>query len=277
LQLWPGHGSGSACGKALGAVPESTVGYELRFNPSIQASDSEQHFVDYILDGQPEPPLYFARMKVENRGGPAVLGALPQPQKMKAKELVSMAGEDGKVVLDTRDKLAFMQAHIKGSLLSPFNKQFNTIAGSYIKEDEEIFLIIDEERVEEAVRDLIRIGLDRVAGYITPDELEEYHQKEGGLESIETIDFEKVAELLKNDENSVLDVRKATEFNEGHIAGAEHIAHTRLADRGDELDKNKTWLVHCKSGGRASVSSAYLAREGYQVKYIKDRIEKVVK
>ncbi|HET6527790.1 MAG TPA: MBL fold metallo-hydrolase [Balneolaceae bacterium] len=274
LQLWPGHGAGSACGKALGAVPESTVGYELRFNPSIRASDSEQHFVDYILDGQPEPPLYFARMKAENRGGPAVLGKLPRPGKMEAGDVVSLANEEGKVVLDTRDKLKFMQAHIKGSLLSPFNKQFNTIAGSYINKGETIYLIIDEENVEEAVRDLVRIGLDDIAGYITPEELEAYGQKEDGLESIETIDFDRVAKLLKDDENRVLDVRKATEFNAGHIAGAENIAHTRLADREKELDKDKTWLVHCKSGGRASVAAAQLESEGYKVKYIKDKIEK---
>ncbi|HEX6981746.1 MAG TPA: MBL fold metallo-hydrolase [Balneolaceae bacterium] len=274
LQLWPGHGAGSACGKALGAVPESTVGYELRFNPSIQASESEQGFVDYILDGQPEPPLYFARMKAENRSGPPVLGTLPQPQKMEAGEVASLAKKEGKTVLDTRDRMKFMQGHIEGSLLSPFNKQFNTIAGSYIPKEETIYLVIDEENVEVAVRDLVRIGLDDIAGYITPDELEAYHQKEDGLESIETINFEKTAELLKNDENRVLDVRRITEYNEGHIAGAENIAHTRLADRADELDKSKTWLVHCKSGGRASVAAALLDSEGYKVKYIKDKIEK---
>lgn len=274
LQLWPGHGAGSACGKALGAVPESTVGYELRFNPSIQASDSEQHFVDYILDGQPEPPLYFARMKRDNRRGPKVLGKLPQPEQMEAEAIASLAKEEGNAVLDTRDKMEFMRAHIKGSLLSPFNKQFNTIAGSYIKEDETIYLIIDEEKVEEAVRDLIRIGLDHIDGYITPEALQAYHQKTGEWTSIETIDFEKTAELLKDDENQVLDVRKVTEYSEGHIAGAEHIAHTRLAAHIHELNKDKTWLVHCKSGGRASVASAMLEREGYKVKYVKDKIEK---
>jgi hydroxyacylglutathione hydrolase len=101
LQLWPGHGAGSACGKALGAVPQSTVGYEKRFNPAIQAAESEQRFFGYVLEGQPEPPLYFARMKRLNKEGPPVLGALPRPRELGAEEL---RGIDAKktAVLDTR-------------------------------------------------------------------------------------------------------------------------------------------------------------------------------
>src|SRR5699024_9427949 len=144
--------------------------------------------------------------------GPAVLGKLPQPRKMDVDEITALAKEKGNAVVDTRNKQEFMRAHIKGSLLSPFNKQFNTIAGSYISEDDTIYLIIDEEDVEEAVRDLIRIGLDRIEGYITPADLETFQQKGGSLESIETIDFDKTAELLNDDENRILDVRRVTEF-----------------------------------------------------------------
>ena len=87
VQVWPGHGAGSACGKALGAVPMSTIGYEMRFNPAIRAATSEDEFVDFILSWQPEPPLYFATMKKLNKVGPPVLGGVPQPKRMKATEL----------------------------------------------------------------------------------------------------------------------------------------------------------------------------------------------
>ncbi|MDX1585138.1 MAG: MBL fold metallo-hydrolase, partial [Balneolaceae bacterium] len=119
LQVWPGHGAGSACGKALGAVPESSVGYELRFNNSIKAADSEQHFVDYILEGQPEPPLYFARMKRDNRKGPKILEKLPQPERMSIDAIQKAASNEGNVILDTRERLAFMGGHLAGSLLAP--------------------------------------------------------------------------------------------------------------------------------------------------------------
>lgn len=273
LQVWPGHGAGSACGKALGSIPESTVGYELRFNPSILASGSEQHFVDYILEGQPEPPLYFARMKRDNRGGPAVLGTIPNPPKMSATEVAS-AAEKGNTILDTRERTKFMDAHLKGSLLAPLNKKFNTIAGSYIQEDENIYLVINEEDSEGAVLDLIRIGLDHIEGFVTPDEWEAYLNKEGNAATIETIDFEDTAELMEGDEYRVLDVRKVTEFENGHINGAVNIAHTRLLKREKELDQDKTWLVHCRSGFRASVGSALLDRDGYKVKYVNDHIDR---
>jgi len=273
LQVWPGHGAGSACGKALGSVPESTVGYELRFNPSIQASDTEQHFVKFILKGQPEPPLYFARMKRDNRGGPPILGELPTPQKMKASNIASVSRKMGNTVVDTRERGRFMKGHLKDSLLSTFNKAFNTDVGSYVMEDEAIYLVIEENQLEEAVRDLIRIGLDNIVGYTTPDELENYLLSNNSAATIETIDFKKTAELIEYDNFGVLDVRKATEFDEGHVDGAINIAHTRLLDRENDLDKKKTWLVHCQTGARASVASALLERDGYKVKYVDDLID----
>ncbi len=274
LQLWPGHGAGSACGKALGAVPESTVGYELRFNPSIQAAEEKQQFVDYILEGQPEPPLYFARMKEQNKKGPKLLREIPSPQRTKVKEMLKKVGE-GSTILDTRDRIAFMKAHLPGSLLSPLNKQFNTIAGSYIEEDQKIYLIIEEKKLEEAVRDLVRIGLDNIEGYTTPDELKSYFEGGGKSEQIDIINFEKVKKNLAEDKDAfqVVDVRKSSEYEAGHVEGAKNIAHTRLADRKKELPEDKTLLVHCQSGGRASVASAMLANEGYKVKYIKDHIK----
>lgn len=274
MQVWPGHGAGSACGKALGSIPESTVGYELRFNPSILASDTQQQFVDFILEGQPEPPLYFARMKRDNRGGPAVLGSLPAPAKMEAGELASHSEKEGSVVVDTRERTTFMDAHVKGSLLSPLNKSFNTVVGSYVRENEDIYLVIEEENIDEAVRDLVRIGLDNIKGYATPAEVEAYLDDTDTAHSVDIIDFEETADLLGHKAYAVLDVRKATEFQEKHVPGALNIAHTRLLDREDELDREKTWLVYCRSGARASVAAALLDRDGFNVKYINDHIDR---
>ena len=269
LQLWPGHGAGSACGKALGAVPESTVGYEQRFNASIRAADSEQNFVSYILDGQPEPPLYFARMKRDNKQGPKVLGKLPEPAKIAAKNLMGKSQQEGNVVIDTRGRI------VPGSLLSPMGKQFNTIAGSYVRENENIYLIIDEEKVEEAVRDLIRVGLDSIKGHVEESDFTEY-AKQTDLESIDIITFEDVRALTEDSHNVILDVRKASEYEEGHANEALNIAHTRLLDREEELPKDKQLLVHCKSGFRASVASALLKRDGFSIKYVNDHVKKIL-
>ncbi len=170
LQVWPGHGAGSACGKALGAVPQTTVGYEKRTNSALDAvSRGKEAFVDAILDGQPEPPYYFARMKRLNRDGVPPLGELPQPRGLDATRLASLP--EGAVVIDTRkDRSAFMAAHLPGALYAPFDKQFNTVVGSYVTDPETpLVLILAEGNIEEAVRDLVRIGLDRVVAYATPE------------------------------------------------------------------------------------------------------------
>ncbi len=274
LQLWPGHGAGSACGKALGAVPESTVGYEQRFNGSIKAAISEKDFVEYILDGQPEPPLYFARMKRDNKKGPNVLGKIPAPKKKSIQSMIGETRTSNAVIVDTRtDRMAFMNGHIQGSLYAPFNKTFNTIVGSYVSDDEDIYLLIDETSVDEAVLDLIRIGLDNIKGFATPEELVEFENEGGTLFSTETINFEKVDALMPTGEFNLLDVRKSSEFDEGHHPQALNISHTRLVDRLEEIPTDKPVLVHCKSGARAAAASALLEKEGLVVQYINDAVD----
>lgn len=269
LKVWPAHGAGSACGKALGAVPDSTVGYELRFSTPFKYMSKSDDFVDYILDGQPEPPKYFARMKAVNRDGINVLGSLPQPKKITASELDSY---DSAIILDSRDKVEFMKAHKLGSYYVPFNKTYNTIAGSYVNADEEMLLVINETDVEEAVKDLIRIGLDKIVAFITSDEMEKYLSLNNST-SIERITFAELDEWVDKGYD-IVDVRKKTEYDEDHIEGAANIAHVRLANRIDELDKDKKWLVHCQAGARASAAVAYLDANGYDVVLVDDGFPK---
>lgn len=274
MQIWPGHGAGSACGKALGAIPETTVGYELRFNNSIKSATSEDDFVNFILDGQPEPPLYFARMKRDNKVGPKVLKGLPQPKHLNLNELQKLAGNTGVALLDTRERDEFSEGHIPGSLLSPLNKQFNTVAGSFITEDEEIYLIVEEHRVKEAVRDLYRIGLDNIIGFITPADLDHYSEQGGELAKTEVQSFSDIGQYTGDDDYRILDVRKASEFEEeGHVEGAQNIAHTRLLQRLEEIPSDRKIVVHCQAGGRSAVASALLQRNGYNVVLIDDKWE----
>ena len=181
IQVWPAHGAGSACGKSLGDVPTSTVGYELRTNRSIHAAVDEQTFVDFILAGQPEPPLYFARMKRDNRRGPELLPALPSPPLLHVADLAPLENRRDIAVLDTRSREAFFDGHLAGSLLTELDYQFCSIAGSYVAEGTPIYLVVDETRLDEAIRALIRVGLDRVVGYVTPETLADYGRQGGSL------------------------------------------------------------------------------------------------
>jgi hydroxyacylglutathione hydrolase len=272
MQVWPGHGAGSACGKALGAIPETTVGYELRYNNSLKSASSEDSFVNFILEGHPEPPLYFARMKRDNKIGPALIGGLPQPKRLTLNELRGLVGKDEPVILDTRDKEDYAAGHIPGSLLSPLNKQFNTVAGSYITEDDQIYLVVNEHQLTEAVRDLYRIGLDNVVGYVTPRDILMYKDQGGDMEKLEVVNFEDVENLDSNE--LVVDVRKASEYEASHVDGAVNFAHTRLLPNKENIPSDKKLYLHCMTGGRSAVATAFLKRNGFEVALIDDDFEK---
>ncbi len=272
VKVWPGHGAGSACGKALGAVPDSTVGYEIRFNNSIRAAITEQDFVNFILDGQPEPPLYFARMKRDNKMGPKVLGGMPKLLKMTADEFVSeVYSNESAVVIDTREREAFMANHLYGALFAPVNKAFNTTVGSFVMEDEHIYLVVEEEKLIEAVLDLIRIGLDNISGYITPTEL--YAKEDLEVVTTETITFAEFDGYNDSGNYRVLDTRKESEYATGAVPGALNFAHTRILENLDKIPTDKPLLVHCKAGGRAACTSALLQKNGYEVVLVADKVE----
>jgi hydroxyacylglutathione hydrolase len=268
LQVWPAHGAGSACGKALGAVPTSTVGYEKMFNASVRAATSEQNFVDFILDAQPEPPLYFARMKRDNKIGPNVLGiagggGVPKPKALTADDMKAIDGKRAAIV-DTRPWAAFRAGHVPGALHLPLNNTFSTDAGSLIGEEEPMVLIAEPGRVEEAVRDLIRVGLDNFAGWFDANQMETYLSTGGKLVPTDEKSVEEAKLLLDTGKPFVLDVRRAAEFKEGHIAGALNIAHTRLLSHLAEIPRNRHILVNCRSGARSARACSLLQKHGFE-------------
>ena len=263
IQLWPGHGAGSACGKALGAVPMSTVGYELSANPSIAAATDPDAFTAYILEGQPEPPLYFARMKRDNRDGPALLGDGPEPRLLPANKFGDLIGA-GVAVLDTRSWDEYRHAHLPGALFTPLNSQFNTIAGCYVPEKTPIVLLVEEARLREAITDLIHVGLDEVKGYLTPDLFREYAAK-GKTAGIAQIEIDEVEKSVAAGA-FLLDVRRGAELAEsGRLADAHNIAHTRLLERVAEVPRTQPVVVYCSSGSRSRYAAGLLDHFGYRV------------
>jgi hydroxyacylglutathione hydrolase len=273
LQVWPGHGAGSACGKALGAVPITTVGYERRHNAALDAARAgEDAFVDAILADQPEPPLYFARMKSLNRSGPPVLGDLPRPHRIALQEMAVLLDEPDVVVVDTRTpRSAFMARHLPGSLHAPLDRAFNTVAGSLVEDaTRRILLVVEGDRVEEAVRDLVRIGYDHFAGFLDEAQLEEWFATGGASSTIEEIDTARMAEVWDRPGRRVVDVRSGAEYRAGHVPGAVHAPYTRLPRLEDRIPDGETLLVHCASGKRSAAAAAYLAAKGHDVRFVDD-------
>jgi hydroxyacylglutathione hydrolase len=260
LQIWPGHGAGSACGKSLGGVPQSTVGYERLANWAWEEM-SEDEFVTRVLAGQPEPPRYFAQMKRINKEGPGILGRRKSPPELAA-ERIHLLLEEGAQVIDIRAADAFAAAHIPGTINIPLDRSFNTWAGSLASYDRDLYLLVqDEVQLDEAVADLAMIGLDRVAGYFGPQVLE--HWSTGRmLATTRQISVDQLANDLNNDAVNVVDVRGASEWDSGHLPGVPNIPLGSLQERLAELPTGLPLVVHCQSGGRSAIASSVLRAHG---------------
>ena len=257
LQVWPAHGAGSACGKSLGAIPQSTVGYEKRTSPPLQLVGDTASFVEFMLEDQPEPPLYFARMKRMNRDGIPLLGGLPAPKQIHDPiELVSFVST--KTVIDSRPWRDVQAGHLPNTIWSPANENFHRYAGSFVDDNEEIVFIVSEDQLDRAIRNAIRIGLDNIVAWATPSVIEE-------VASLETMPEINADELVARSDTHVLDVRRSSEYSRGAIDGAINCTHTRLLDRLDEIDTSKKWVVNCHGGSRSAASCMALRREGFDV------------
>lgn len=264
LQIWPGHGAGSVCGKALGAVPQSTLGYEKRFNWAFGIKD-ENGFVRAVLDGQPEPPRYFAEMKRINQAGPRILGEIQRPARLPVDALVT-ALMHGAVVVDTREASQFMLGAIPGTLNVPGNRRFTTWAGSLLPYDRDVYLIVGDrgiQTVDELVRDLAGIGLDRIAGYFGTETIEAWRTSRGHLQRIPTLRLPDVAAQLGRDDAVVLDVRNEGEWRSGHVPGSLNLPLGSLDQRLGEIPRDRPVIVHCQTGARAAMGASLLRARGF--------------
>lgn len=265
LQIWPGHGAGSACGKALGAMPQSTVGYERIANWAFGIVD-EDAFVTAVLEGQPEPPRYFAEMKRINKEGPRLLGGLGRPGRLPASRVSDLLAK-GALVVDTRPATDYAAAHIPGTINIPLNRAFTGWAGWLIPYDRDFYLLIDrarEDAVKTAARDLAMIGLDRLAGYLDCDEemLETWRASGGTLESTPQMTVAQVRERQATGDVTVIDVRGRSEWEAGHLPGVANIPLGLLPDRLAELPERGTIVLQCETGSRSAIAASVLEARG---------------
>ncbi|MGZ0711103.1 MBL fold metallo-hydrolase (plasmid) [Coraliomargarita sp. W4R53] len=261
VQVLPAHGSGSACGKALGAIASSTVGYERNFSwwAKYLANNDEQGFVDELLNGQPDAHAYFARMKKQNKLGPVVMGDVRELREYSLAELTSALAADSAILVDTRANDVVHEGTVERSLNVPGVAKAASY-GAWVydpeKEQRPLVLLADSNGQAEQMRDhLVRVGIDAVDGYVL---------SLAGLELVKpaTVDPQ---DLDSMDTALLLDVRNRTEFSEGHLPGAAQLSGGRLMWHLDELPAEGTIVTYCQSGVRNSVAASALRRDGYDV------------
>lgn len=259
LQVWPAHGAGSACGKGLGAVPSTTVGYEKMFNPAL-AFEDEEAFVEDLLAGQPEPPRYFAVMKRVNKEGPPLLHTLPTPEHLPARRILSLL-EAGAAVVDVRDAEAFAGRHVAGSINIPL-PELALWAGWLIDYEQPLYLVIDGDKVHDAVHDLHYIGIDEIGGYFEPQAIDVLAEAGHPPQSYDVTTADRLADRILNEEVVVVDVRNESEWEEERLPGAVHIMLGYLPQRAREIIDSKPVVVQCRTGSRSAIGASILQAAG---------------
>ena len=252
LQIWPGHGAGSACGKALGAVPSSTLGYERFANWGLTAA-GEAEFVQMVLEGQPEPPAYFKHMKRLNRGGPPLRPTQkPQQLQMSVAELV----KSGRLVVDTRRTAEFAKGHVRGTINVPNANSFATYAGTVLPWDRTLVFVVPPDGLGGLLEAAYSIGLDRIEGFVTPDALG------SELDTTAQATPKDAAAQAASGAVTVLDVRKRSEYREGHIPHALHIPLGEVAERAGEIPADRPVILQCEGGTRSAIAASVLRALG---------------
>ncbi len=265
--VYPAHGAGSLCGKALGKETVSTIGEQRRVNYALQPM-SKREFVDLVTADQPDAPPYFVYDAVLNsQERPTLDQTLARELNPMSLEAVLQAQAAGAQVLDTREPADFAAAHLKGSINVGLGGQYATWAGTVLSHDRPIVVVAAPGREHESAVRLGRIGFDNVAGYLT-----------GGLRSLEsrpdlTVRTDRLspavaaARLTDPEPGSsplLVDVRSPREHEEKRITGSISMPLTHLAARAGELPKARPVIVYCAGGYRSSIAASLLQALGFE-------------
>lgn len=272
--IYPGHGAGSLCGRAIGSMRSTTLGFERRYNPALSVRE-EDAFVELMTNDLPEQPGNHRHIKALNRRGPQPLGEIV-PRALSIQEAIPYF-QRGAALLDTRPKTAFVERHIPGAVHLVADDQLSHRVGFVLPPDIPIILLLDgPARYRQVVLSLARVGFDNVIGYLADGiagwEAAGLPVTSGDIEDITPAQLNGM--LGGGNGLVVVDVREAWEYRRGHVPGAVLIPLGDLATRVDELDPGQPTAVICATGNRSQAAAALLGRQGFAKVYnVLDGIE----
>lgn len=263
-EIFPAHGPGSLCGKAIGSRRSSSLGYERQFSQALQPAPEKQ-WIKGLLQNMPLAPPYFKLMKQVNAAGPKLLGhELPGQRRFSAKEVRDNLCPDCMVV-DVRPKEAFAAAHIPGSINIPLGQNLPSWAGWVLPYDKRLLIVPSTPaEMPEVLTHLIRVGLDRIEGFLE-DGLDAWENQGFPIAQLGSVSVQLLQHQLDSDQKPfVLDVRTENEWNDGHIPDALHIHGGMLRDRYQEVPSDVPVAVICGTGYRGSIAASFLKSHGYE-------------
>lgn len=265
-EVYPAHGAGSLCGRAMGAKRSSTIGYEKRFNAALQFSERSA-FIESLTTDMPAAPDHFSRCSDINAVGPALIKNLSTPMPLEPSEFQQEVNRENSIVVDVRGYDAFGGQHVPGAFHLDLNGNFATFAGWILPPEKDILLVTDNPtQIENAVVQMHRVGLDRIKASLAGG-MPAWCR--AGLTTAHVAQFSasEFYEMSQQEPVVLVDVRAQTEFSAQNIAGAHNIPVHQLRTDASEIPSDKPVILLCSSGNRSSLGASLLLQRRFKTVY----------
>jgi len=263
-EVYPAHGAGSLCGRAMGAKRATTIGYERKYNAVLQITDKDE-FIKSLTTNMPAAPDHFSRCSAINGKGPVPVRDLPALTPLGPPQFQKAVMKNNAIVLDIRSYEAFGGQHVPGSYHVDFGGNFATFSGWVLPPDRNILLVAETfAQAQEAGVWLKRVGLDKAMGYLDGGM---FAWAKAGLPTnhVSQLSAEEIHQVMtQGGRLSLLDVRAVEEFRTRHIEGATNIPAPDLRHHYKEIDKRKPVVLICSTGHRSSLGAALLKQQGFE-------------
>ncbi|HEU4859080.1 MAG TPA: MBL fold metallo-hydrolase [Chitinophagaceae bacterium] len=265
IVVYPAHGAGSACGKNMSKETTDTLGHQKATNYALRPGLSKEQFIKEVLTGLTPPPKYFPLNVLMNIKGYDSIDEVLQRglHEMSPAAFETAANETGAIILDTRDAQVFTKGFIPNSINIGVDGQFAPWVGAMIPDiKQQILLVCEPGREEEVITRLSRVGYDHTIGFLKGG-FEAWKNAGREVDHITSITADELAGVMNKEKVNLIDVRKKSEYDSEHIADAENIPLDYINDNMSQIDKNKTYYVHCAGGYRSMAFTSILRARGY--------------
>ncbi|MDZ4070606.1 MAG: MBL fold metallo-hydrolase [Sediminibacterium sp.] len=263
--VYPAHGAGSACGKNMSKETTDTLGHQKQSNYALRADMTKEEFIKEVITGLVAPPAYFPLNVMMNiHGYDSIDTVLERGQHALSPEAFeAAANETGALILDTRDPQTFAAGFVPNAINIGIDGNFAPWVGAMVPDiKQEILLITDEGREQEVVTRLARVGYDFTIGYLKGG-FEAWRASGKEIDQIRSISADELATIVSNEQVTILDVRKKSEYLSEHVLNAENAPLDFINDSMSLIDKNKTYYIHCAGGYRSMIFNSILRARGF--------------
>lgn len=264
--VYPAHGAGSACGKNMSSETFDTLGNQKKTNYALRADMTREEFIKELTDGLMPPPRYFSENALLNKTGYDSFDAIMErgAVALSVEAFEAIAEKHEALILDVRNREDFVKGFIPGSIFIGLDGGFAPWVGALVPDlKQPILLIAPEGKEEEAVSRLSRVGFDHTLGFLK-NGIDAWKNAGKELDTIHTIGVPAFQEIFEANPNvNILDVRKPGEHNNSHLTSAQNAPLDFINDNMNEIDRNKTYHIHCAGGYRSTIASSILKARGF--------------